>query len=177
MYDCLVQHASLTYKFTSKERDPESGLDNFGARYDSSQFGRFMSPDDPFVGWDQYDPQSLNAYAYVRNNPLNMVDDDGHQALPGGSCTSLWCLLSNVFHTIFGGGGGHEDVTTHMITNNPDFSSPANNGMLGQKIPGQNNLTLQDFSIGSQHAMVDGFKFTTDTTINCGLVYISGGRH
>src|SRR5579864_1498051 len=107
---------NVPFKFTGKERDSETGLDNFGARYNSSQFGRFMSPDDPFVGWDQYDPQSLNAYAYVRNNPLNMVDDDGHQALPGGSCTSLWCLLSNVFHAIFGGGGGHEDVTTHRIT-------------------------------------------------------------
>jgi RHS repeat-associated protein len=33
------------YKFTGKERDSESGLDNFGARYDSSQYGRFMTPD------------------------------------------------------------------------------------------------------------------------------------
>jgi RHS repeat-associated protein len=31
--------------FTGKERDSESGLDNFGARYDSSSLGRFMSPD------------------------------------------------------------------------------------------------------------------------------------
>ena len=33
------------YKFTGKERDSESGLDNFGARYNSSSLGRFMSPD------------------------------------------------------------------------------------------------------------------------------------
>jgi hypothetical protein len=40
------------YKFEGKERDPESasiaqpqGLDNFGARFDSSATGRFMSPD------------------------------------------------------------------------------------------------------------------------------------
>lgn len=45
MYDCSVHHALLTYKFTGKERDSESGLDNFGARYDSSSMGRFMSPD------------------------------------------------------------------------------------------------------------------------------------
>jgi len=37
MYDCAVQHASLIYKFTGKERDSESGLDNFGARYMSSR--------------------------------------------------------------------------------------------------------------------------------------------
>jgi RHS repeat-associated protein len=66
------------YQFTGKERDTESGLDNFGARYDSSQFGRFMSPDPNNVGSFNYDPQSWNAYAYARNNPLNFVDPDGH---------------------------------------------------------------------------------------------------
>jgi RHS repeat-associated protein len=40
---------SKPYKFTGKERDSESGLDNFGARYDSSQYGRFMTPDSD--GW------------------------------------------------------------------------------------------------------------------------------
>ncbi len=67
MYDYLVQHASLIYKFTGKERDAESGLDNFGARYDASSMGRFMSADPVFISADRLtDPQSLNLYAYVR---------------------------------------------------------------------------------------------------------------
>src|ERR1700690_2625576 len=45
------------YKFTGKERDSESGLDNFGARYDSSNLGRFMSPDS--FGGHLEDPQTL----------------------------------------------------------------------------------------------------------------------
>ena len=49
MYDCPVRHAPLVHKFTGKERDSESGLDNFGARYDSSQYGRFMTPDEPLL--------------------------------------------------------------------------------------------------------------------------------
>jgi RHS repeat-associated protein len=67
------------YKFTSKERDSESGLDNFGARYNSSQYGRFMSVDpDNTSGRDHLgDPQSWNGYAYARNNPLLYVDPDG----------------------------------------------------------------------------------------------------
>jgi RHS repeat-associated protein len=67
------------YKFTGKERDSESGLDNFGARYDSSQYGRFMTPDpDSMSGLDHLDdPQSLNSYAYARNNPLLYTDPDG----------------------------------------------------------------------------------------------------
>lgn len=80
MYDAVATQASLTHKFTGKERDSESGLDNFGARYNSSSLGRFMSPDPvSFVGLpiDARDPQSLNAYSYVRNNPLNLTDPDG----------------------------------------------------------------------------------------------------
>ena len=61
--------------FTGKERDSESGLDNFEARYMSSSMGRLMSPD--LLGGHQEDPQTLNRYVYARNNPLNFVDPTG----------------------------------------------------------------------------------------------------
>jgi len=70
-------------KFTGKERDAETGLDYFGARYFSGAQGRFTSPDwaaepraDPYS--DLGDPQTLNLYGYVRNNPLSITDPDGH---------------------------------------------------------------------------------------------------
>jgi RHS repeat-associated protein len=63
-----------TYEFTGKERHSESGLDDFGARYYSSQYGRFMIPDwaakataVPYA--DFGNPQTLNLYAIERNNP------------------------------------------------------------------------------------------------------------
>jgi RHS repeat-associated protein len=65
------------YKFTGKERDSESGLDNFGARYNSSQYGRFMSPDSTAYSGLK-NPQSWNLYAYTLNNPLRYVDPTGH---------------------------------------------------------------------------------------------------
>ena len=71
---------SSTMHFTGKERDYESGLDNFGARYLSSSMGRFMSPDDG-TDQDPAGPQSWNLYSYVRNNPLNAVDPDGHDCV------------------------------------------------------------------------------------------------
>jgi len=73
-----------TYKYTGKERDTESGLANFGARYDASSMGRFMSADPVFISADRLtDPQSLNLYAYVRNNPLSLVDPGlAHLSLP-----------------------------------------------------------------------------------------------
>lgn len=66
-------------KFTGKERDSESGFDNFEARYNSSPMGRFLSPDPGSdSGFEnQDDPQSWNGYSYVRNNSLNLVDPDG----------------------------------------------------------------------------------------------------
>ena len=64
------------YKFEGKERD-ETGNDNFGARYYSSQWGRFMSPDPDNAGASLDSPQSWNAYSYVLNNPLAFTDPSG----------------------------------------------------------------------------------------------------
>ena len=81
-------------KFTGKERDSETGLDYFGARYLSSVQGRFMASDwsakpqaVPYANLN--DPQTLNLYAYVRNNPLNRRDPDGHVCIFGfgDTCT------------------------------------------------------------------------------------------
>ena len=88
------------YKFTGKERDAESGLDFFGARFYSSTMGRWMSPDwadkpEPVPYADLSDPQSLDLYSYVRNNPMSKADADGHCEVDGehhrGSC--LWHKL------------------------------------------------------------------------------------
>jgi RHS repeat-associated protein len=69
--------------FTSKERDAETGLDYFGARYFSGAQGRFTTADwsaspeaVPYASLS--DPQSLNLYSYVQNNPLSRTDPDGH---------------------------------------------------------------------------------------------------
>jgi RHS repeat-associated protein len=65
-------------RYTGKERDTESGNDYFGARYYASSMGRFMSPDpSQLVYADQTNPQSLNLYSYVRNNPLVFTDPTG----------------------------------------------------------------------------------------------------
>jgi len=87
-HDCTPHVVHLTHLFTGKERDSESGLDYFGARYLSSNMGRFMSPDwsddpDPIPHADTSNPQSLNRYAYVLNNPLSNADQNGHACVGG----------------------------------------------------------------------------------------------
>jgi RHS repeat-associated protein len=71
------------YKFTGKERDPETGCDYFGARYYCNPIGRFITPDwadkptdVPYANFGN--PQSLNLYSYVQNNPTTFGDSDGH---------------------------------------------------------------------------------------------------
>ena len=63
---------------TGKERDAETGLDYFGARYFSGAQGRFTSPDHTFMtGQRISDPQQWSLYAYTRNNPLKYIDPSG----------------------------------------------------------------------------------------------------
>ena len=68
---------NINQKFTGQERDSESGLDFFQARYFSGALGRLLSPDPRNAGADLMNPQSWNAYPYGLNNPLRYVDPSG----------------------------------------------------------------------------------------------------
>jgi RHS repeat-associated protein len=75
-------NAGQPRKYTGKERDKETGLDYFGARYHGSKIGRFTTVD-PVYNWQEnlVDPQRWNRYAYARNNPLRYVDPDGREVV------------------------------------------------------------------------------------------------
>ncbi|MBK9214288.1 MAG: RHS repeat-associated core domain-containing protein [Chloracidobacterium sp.] len=71
---------SVRKQFTGYERDGETGLDFAQTRFYHSSTGRFTSPDDFARDTDTADPQSLNKYGYVRNNPLAFIDPTGEKA-------------------------------------------------------------------------------------------------
>ncbi|HEX7289255.1 MAG TPA: RHS repeat-associated core domain-containing protein [Candidatus Angelobacter sp.] len=74
----FVNADSNHYKFTGKERDTETGLDYFGARYYSNALARFTTVDPLWIKVDRLiDSQRLNLYAYGRNNPLKFTDPTG----------------------------------------------------------------------------------------------------
>jgi RHS repeat-associated protein len=125
--------------FTAKERDSESGLDNFDARYNASNFGRFMSPDPGNVGASSYDPQSWNAYSYAENDPLNMSDPTGLDAEPAGKC-GFWCWLFGLFS---GGSSSSEGASAGPVivasySSNPDVTSQRGRNVSNAPIPGTN---------------------------------------
>jgi RHS repeat-associated protein len=83
-------------KFTGKERDNETGLDYFEARYYGSTLGRFTSCD-PISGTEKHlvNPQRWNLYVYVVNNPLSLYDPDGQedQGKGGGKVIDVFIAI------------------------------------------------------------------------------------
>jgi len=133
---------STKQKFTGKERDTESGLDYFLARYYSSAQGRFTSPDEftggphdlfafsdqasanPTFYADSSNPQSLNKYQYAYNNPLRYADRDGHdpgdEKEKGGGFLSGWISyekgqVMGVVDTVVGTATGAVGLVTHPV--------------------------------------------------------------
>lgn len=68
---------AIRQQFTQKERDVETGLDYFLARYYGSAQGRFTSPDPLLTSGRPENAQSWNRYSYTLNNPVRFVDPAG----------------------------------------------------------------------------------------------------
>jgi RHS repeat-associated protein len=97
----ISQTCAPNYRFTGYELDSETGLYYAIARYYSPRLSRFMSTD-PLAGGVS-NPQSLNRYAYVLNNPTSLIDPlglDSAPLLPPGETSGL-CFISG-FPTPFG---------------------------------------------------------------------------
>jgi RHS repeat-associated protein len=117
-----------THKFTGKELDPETGLYYYGGRYYDPEISRFISPD-PFVQ-DEEDPQNLNRYSYVNNDPINYTDPSGYFYMgkgiadgPGGSSGIFMRVLGGIVGFLNGGiwgalvGSGVIDSSFGMSSN------------------------------------------------------------
>jgi RHS repeat-associated protein len=76
------------YRYTSKELDAETGLYFYGARYYNPVLGRFISPDP--IGARFEDPQTLNRYAYARNNPVFFNDPSGYSDSDPGNLDGMF---------------------------------------------------------------------------------------
>jgi RHS repeat-associated protein len=85
----------VKHRYTGQEEDPETGLYYYNARYYDPILARFISADS-IVG-NPRDPQDLNRYTYVGNNPLIYTDPTGHLKLKGkiGTATNGTDLSSD----------------------------------------------------------------------------------
>jgi RHS repeat-associated protein len=67
------------HKFTGQEFDAEIGLYYYGARYYDPALMHFISADT--IEPNRTNPQTLNRYSYVQNNPVKYIDPTGHFAV------------------------------------------------------------------------------------------------
>ena len=75
----ILEESDERYLYTNQELDPESQLYYYGARYYSPYLAKFTQPDT--IIQDVYNPQNLNRYSYVLNNPYKYNDPSGHNPL------------------------------------------------------------------------------------------------
>jgi RHS repeat-associated protein len=116
-------------KFTSKERDAETGLDFFGARYMSSAQGRFTSADPlgNFVA-NAADPQTWNMYAYARNNPLVFVDPTGLACVYAGADNGTAAEWADPTNYIDDNSGGQSCADANKASENNKSSATSYGG-------------------------------------------------
>src|SRR5256714_1992164 len=142
----------IRQKFTQKERDSETGLDYFDARYYSSVQGRFTSCDPIKISKQHIaNPQRWNLYIYVIDNPLAMIDPDGRDPVGkgGGRIIDIYITIThddrqingkqykppdwrsliqrgldrgNIVHLYYALGEGQDSITTDKVVNS--ISSP-----------------------------------------------------
>jgi len=142
-----------THKFTGHERDGESGLDHMKARHFASSLGRFPQPDS-FAFSDLGNPQSLNLYAYVLNNPLRYIDPTGHLSSCGGWTPCGMGGMGSGEDMLPGRGGYHSDIPGGVIIFGNIENRPGNGIYYYYSLIGPPPPSLLDFYLSYAAAQV-----------------------
>ncbi len=115
-YGVTQEGGSDRYLYTGKELDKGTGLYYYEARYYNPNVGRFIQPDNIIPG--VFNPQALNRYSYVFNNPLRYIDPSGHDPNKdqmGGveDIVKKHNFAATVDH--------HDEKDTHNLEGNPSY--------------------------------------------------------
>lgn len=140
------------YKFAGYERDPETQLDYAFARYYNNRLGRFMSVDP--LGGSEMDPQSLNGYSFVVNNPTNFADPSGKKNIPrygdlGGVLLNLSASLQAFLNSGTGLGAGWNEFyimqiqigTLYHFTGTLNYGDYNLDDLLGKAAQGEKDVS------------------------------------
>ncbi len=130
--------------FTGQREIAGLGLYHYGARFYSPKLGRFLSADSIVPGYAN--PQNLNRFSYVTNNPLRYTDPTGHMEEDdddGG------CYLCGGGGGGSGGGDGEEDDEVVMGPPEPDYDLSSLRG-----VPSNITLHPSDIILGGKHTVV-----------------------
>lgn len=150
------------YDFTGKEKDDETGLHYYGARYYDSNTGRFISSDPLLLRIDQMspeernrflsDPQNLNAYTYAKNNPVKYVDPNGEVAILAA------LIVATAFVATFM--SSYQNVSVPDI-NSPPIHTRSEAEILGSMAVAEVSGAVFGYGVGKVVQKVGQFGFKT----------------
>ena len=157
---------STDYGFTGKEKDDETGLNYYGARYYDSTTGRFISHDPLLLRIDQMsaeernqflsDPQNLNAYTYAKNNPIKYVDPDGEVAVLAA------LIVATAFVATFM--SSYQNVAAPDV-NSPRIHTRSEAEILGSMAVAEVTGAVFGYGVGKVVQKVGQFGFKTITQL------------
>lgn len=172
------------YKYSGKERDAETNLDYFGARYYGNALDRFSTPDPGQVSGFGHldDPQAWNGYSYARNNPVRYVDPDGRQYRV---CDETGHNCSNQSDDEFNKNKADSQQSGEVWQNGKIYVPDGNGGMRfagtyqdeGPDIPGnaqQNLNAMAEIGAGEQLTYQLYFKSVKDGVLGAGFGIVFG---
>jgi RHS repeat-associated protein len=196
MYDALAwtyDASQRVPKFTGKERDTETGNDDFGARYYSNRFGRWLSADwssvpvavaVPYANLTN--PQTLNLYAMVSDDPESFADLDGHCCVleTAEEGAELGSIAGPIGEVIGGVGGAilgaflgdkvGDYVNSHpeVLSNMPPGDATDPGGLLGERLGQHLSQSMMEKAGGP-----DASRVPHTSVLTCGVFEFSTVFH
>ena len=179
---------ATNYKYTGQEEDPETGLYYYGARYYDPIIGRFISADTVVPNFTN--PQSLNRYSYVENNPLRYIDPTGHFKFETFMKAFVTGLVGGAVFVLSGGsaafaaGAIGKLMLAGMAAGAAAGATSAalSGGNLGQILTGAaiggalgGVGALASFAVGPAAVLAAGAAYSTAKGGLNGLAYFAGG--
>jgi len=139
-----------SYTYTARERDKESGLYFYRARYYDPAIGRFLQPDPiGFLGGD------INLYNYVANNPVNYIDPEGKSLILGGIAIGI--VINIIINTNY-----NQDPCGNITINIP----PPSMWKKGIRLPFFFGVQMTGQTGKGGFGTPTGFGITMDPSVN-----------
>jgi RHS repeat-associated protein len=177
----ITNLVNVPYQFTGYEYDSGNGYNYAVARFEAGRWGRFLSAD-PYLGSaDLGNPQSLNRYSYVMNDPINAVDPLG---LFSQGCMDFWSCGSGNYEpqgdrdggrltTGEGGGGGGGSANKGPKQTKQQCIQNALQNKFGSFVA---NHLVPEFSLYSLAGGLSGmWAFAKGTALSLGAKGVVGG--
>jgi len=169
----------LAQKFNGKPLDTGTGFYYYGARYYDPELGRWITPDSTIS--DPFNPQTLNRYSYVDNNPLKYTDPTGHKKFWKKVRQFIGKVVGAVAAAVTFAVTGGNIAAAYAVFNLVDSVTTAavNGGDIGRAIAGAIVSTALNFALpgaGSTNFLINaGVDAVRQATISAVTAAVTGG--